>query len=90
MSVLEKVGIFLYVPALGASNWQAQEYFQHSGEIISRKFHEVMVAVMRFSIDLIKPKDLTFSTIPPEILKDNRYMPHFKVIFYIFSYLLFL
>lgn len=90
MSVLEKVRIFLYVLFLGSSNRQAQERFQYSCETISRNFHKVMVALMRFSIDLIKLKDSTFSTIPPEILKDNRYMPHFKVIFYTFSYLLFL
>lgn len=80
MTVLEKVGMFLYVLSLGASNRQVQEHFQHSGETVSRNFREVLKAMMRFSIDLIKPKDLTFSTIPSEILNDERYMPHFKVL----------
>ncbi|XP_050222661.1 uncharacterized protein LOC126672750 [Mercurialis annua] len=78
MSTLEKVGIFLFILSLGASNRQAQERFQRSDETISRVFREVLKSMMRFSIDVIKPKDLTFSTIPLEIQDDERYMPHFK------------
>ena len=80
MTVLEKVGMFLYTLSLGASNRQVQEHFQHSGKTVSRNFHEVLKTIMRFSIDLIKPKDPTFSTIPSEILNDERCMPHFKVL----------
>ena len=86
MTVLEKVGMFLYVLSLGASNRQVQERFQHSGETVSRNFHEVLKTMMRFSIDLIKPKDPTFSTIPSEILNDERYMPHLKVLKFLFYY----
>ncbi|KAF2316316.1 hypothetical protein GH714_041657 [Hevea brasiliensis] len=64
--------------ALGASNRQVQERFQHSGETVSRNFHEVLKAMLCLSIDMIKPTDPTFSNIPPEILNDDRYMPHFK------------
>ncbi|KAJ9175419.1 hypothetical protein P3X46_013976 [Hevea brasiliensis] len=78
MTILEKVGMFLYVLALGASNRQVQERFQHSGETVSRNFHEVLKAMLCLSIDMIKPTDPTFSNIPPEILNDDRYMPHFK------------
>ncbi|XP_021677645.2 uncharacterized protein LOC110662822 [Hevea brasiliensis] len=81
MTILEKVGMFLYVLALGASNRQVQERFQHSGETVSRNFHEVLKAMLCLSIDMIKPTDPTFSNIPPEILNDDRYMPHFKVYF---------
>jgi chromosome condensin MukBEF MukE localization factor len=36
MSIEERVGIFLFIVGLGASNREAQERFQHSGETISR------------------------------------------------------
>jgi len=42
MSVIEKVGMFLYTLALGASNREVQERFQHSGETMSRNFNEVL------------------------------------------------
>ncbi|KAF2312025.1 hypothetical protein GH714_027783 [Hevea brasiliensis] len=74
----EKVGMFLYVLALGASNRQVQEKFQHSVETVSRNFHEVLKAMLCLSIDMIKPIDPMFSNIPPEVLNDDRYMPHFK------------
>ncbi|KAJ9147539.1 hypothetical protein P3X46_029689 [Hevea brasiliensis] len=78
MTILEKVGMFLYVLVLGASNRQVQERFHHSGETVSRNFHEVLKAMLCLSIDMIKLTDPTFSNIPPEILNDDRYMPHFK------------
>jgi hypothetical protein len=34
-SVIEKVAMFLYTIALGATNRQVQERFQHSGETVS-------------------------------------------------------
>ena len=46
MTVLEKVGMFLYVLFLGASNRQVHECFQYSGETVSRNFHEVLKAMM--------------------------------------------
>ncbi|KAJ9145635.1 hypothetical protein P3X46_027997 [Hevea brasiliensis] len=58
MTILEKVGMFLYVLALGASNRQVQERFQHSGETVSRNFHEVLKAMLCLSIDMIKSTDL--------------------------------
>ncbi|WCJ41876.1 hypothetical protein M5689_022715 [Euphorbia peplus] len=78
MSILEKVGIFLYVLAQGASNRAVQERFQHSGETVSRVFHEVLKAMIQFSMNLIKPRDHTISRTPDEILNDERYMPYFK------------
>jgi hypothetical protein len=36
LTVEEKVGIFLYIVRRGASNRDAQERFQHSGETITR------------------------------------------------------
>lgn len=86
MSVQQKVAIFLYILARGASNRDARERFQHSGETISRAFHEVLEAIsgrskgyMGLARDVIKPKDPTFQYVPPQIADDERYMPYFKV-----------
>ncbi|XP_021687091.2 uncharacterized protein LOC110669657 [Hevea brasiliensis] len=50
----------------------------HSGETVSRNFHEVLKAMLCLSIDIIKPDALNAQNILPEILNDDRYMPHFK------------
>ncbi|XP_058747077.1 uncharacterized protein LOC131620071 [Vicia villosa] len=42
VTVVEKVGIFVYTLAMGASNRDVRERFQHFGETISRVFHEVL------------------------------------------------
>jgi len=79
MCVFEKVGIFLYTIALGASNREVQERFQHSGETISRYFNEVLRSVCSLATDLIQPADPGFVNTPREIVNNPRYMPHFKV-----------
>jgi hypothetical protein len=79
MCVYEKVGIFLYTIALGASNREVQERFQHSGETISRYFNEVLKSVCSLAADLIQPADPGFVNTPCEIVNNPRYMPHFKV-----------
>ena len=86
MTVIEKVGIFVYTLALGVSNRDVSERFQRSGETISRAFHEVLEAITGRSKgyhglarEMIKPKDPTFQETPAKIMNDNRYMPYFKV-----------
>jgi hypothetical protein len=86
MTVEEKVGIFVYTLAMGASNRDVRERFQHSGETIRRAFHEILEAISGRSRgykglarDIIRPKDPTFQFIPPHISNDERYMPYFKV-----------
>ncbi|XP_076927603.1 uncharacterized protein LOC143591215 [Bidens hawaiensis] len=85
MSTCEKVGIFLYTLALGLSNRDVGERFQHSRETISRAFHEVLEAIagrdkgfQGLARDIIRPKDPTFDFIPPQILNNKRYMLYFK------------
>uniref|UniRef100_A0A803LBP0 DDE Tnp4 domain-containing protein n=1 Tax=Chenopodium quinoa TaxID=63459 RepID=A0A803LBP0_CHEQI len=78
MSTLEKLGIFLYVLSIGASNREAQERFQHSGETISRVFKEVLDATQGLSRDILRPRDPEFKEIPNQIANDTRYMPYFK------------
>ncbi|KAG5223875.1 protein ALP [Salix suchowensis] len=81
MCVIEKVGMFLFTLAVGASNRHVQERFQHSGETVSRCMKEVLRALCLFAIDIIKPTDPDFTNTPIEIAMDPRFMPHFKVIF---------
>ncbi|PWA67415.1 hypothetical protein CTI12_AA318620 [Artemisia annua] len=85
MSVVEKVGVFIYILAVGVSNRDVGERFQRSGETISRAFHEVLEAItgrengfQGLAHDIIRPKDPSFQFIPSQIMNDQRYMPYFK------------
>ncbi|XP_052301365.1 protein ALP1-like [Populus trichocarpa] len=78
MSVIEKVLMFLFTIAVGASNRQVQERFQHSGETISRCFKEVLKSLRLFAVEVIKPVDPQFTSTPREIAMNPRFMPHFK------------
>ncbi|XP_058775533.1 uncharacterized protein LOC131649792 [Vicia villosa] len=85
MTVVEKVDIFMYTLAMGASNRDVRERFQHYGETISRAFHEVLEAIsgksrgyQGLARDIIRPKDSTFQFVPPHIANYERYMPYFK------------
>jgi hypothetical protein len=57
MSVIEKAVMFLFTIAIGASNRQVQERFQHSGETISRCFKKVLKSLRLFVVEVIKPVD---------------------------------
>ena len=72
---------------MGASNRDTQEWFQHSSEIVSRVFKEVLDAMDNLSRDIIKPRDPKFKEVPPQIANDARYMPHFKVTKYVLMHL---
>jgi len=79
MSVIEKVAMFLFTIAVGASNREVQEIFQHSDEIISRCFKEVLKSLCLFTVEVIKPVDPQFTSTSREIAMNPRYMPHFNV-----------
>jgi len=57
MSVIEKAAMFLFTIAIGESNRQVQERFQHSGETISRCFKEVLKSLRLFAVEVIKLVD---------------------------------
>ncbi|KNA09332.1 hypothetical protein SOVF_154580 [Spinacia oleracea] len=78
MSILEKVGLFVYILSKAQSNRDAHERFQHSGETVSRIFKEVLDAMDGLSRDILRPRDPEFKEIPSQIVDDTRYMPHFK------------
>jgi len=82
MSVVEKVGIFIYTLAMGASNRDVGERFQRFVERISRAFHEVLEAISArnsgykgLAHDILRPNDSTFQSILSYIFSDARYMP---------------
>ncbi|KAH9743732.1 DDE Tnp4 domain-containing protein [Citrus sinensis] len=47
-------------------------------DTMSRYFGEALDTICCLSVDLIKSFDPEFKDIPKEILRDSRYMPHFK------------
>jgi hypothetical protein len=59
-SVIDKVAMFLYTIALGASNRQVQERFQHFGETMSQYFNVVFKIICLLAVDIIKPEDYEF------------------------------
>ena len=78
MHTMEALAIFLYILGDGSSNQRAQNRFKHSGETISRKFEEVLFAVVELGRDIVRPKDPNFPTVHDRIRKDRRMWPHFK------------
>ena len=46
MTTYEMLAIFLFICGGSESNRRAQNKFKHSGETISRKFHEVLEYVV--------------------------------------------
>jgi hypothetical protein len=53
MNTYEILGIFLFICAGCESNRNGQNRFKHSGEIISRKFHEVLDCVIALWLEII-------------------------------------
>ncbi|KAF7141967.1 hypothetical protein RHSIM_Rhsim06G0077900 [Rhododendron simsii] len=75
ISVQEQVAIFLWIVGQGANNRNAQERFQHSGETISRHFHNVLQNAM--AIEWIKPWPWPREEVHSKILGNSKYYPHF-------------
>nr|KAJ0190582.1 hypothetical protein LSAT_V11C800418470 [Lactuca sativa] len=78
ISIEESVGIFLMTLAHGCSNRFVQEFFNHSGETIHRHFHTVLEAVLKLSVDIIKPYANYNDDVPEYILNNPQYYPMFK------------
>ena len=79
MCVFEKTEMFLYITTTSASNGEVQDIFQHSGEIVSKYFTEVLKSVCSLAIDFIKPEHPELLNTSHEIANNPRYIPHFKV-----------
>ncbi|XP_057426609.1 uncharacterized protein LOC130720044 [Lotus japonicus] len=78
VGVEEMVGIFLNIVGHGVGNRLTQEMFQHSGETVSRHFHNVLTACLKLSIAYIKPHDHMFRDSQTKLRNDQRYWPFFK------------
>jgi hypothetical protein len=72
------VAMFLVVVGHGVGNRMIQERFQHSGETVSRHFHDVLFACLSLSMKYIKPQDPLFRNSHAKIRGDPRYWPFFK------------
>ncbi|KAF0728661.1 hypothetical protein Ae201684_013619 [Aphanomyces euteiches] len=68
--------IFLYIVGEGASNRSAQERFQHSGDTISKVFHQVLSANL-LRVPTMMPASLP-SWCPNEIQENPKWFPFFK------------
>ncbi|RWR90919.1 putative myb/SANT-like domain-containing protein [Cinnamomum micranthum f. kanehirae] len=76
LPVEEQLAMFMMVIAHAHTNRVIQDRFQHSGETIHRHFRQVLIAMMMFAKDMIKPPPL--DTVPKEILLNPRFEPYFK------------
>jgi hypothetical protein len=76
--VEELVVMFLNTLGHGFGNRIVQEWFQHSGEIFSRHFTHVLMAVLRMAIDIINHIDREFMDVQRKIRDDEQYWPYFK------------
>lgn len=73
----EKVRIFLWITAHAASNRTIQECFQHSGDTVSRYFHQVLQAINRLVSKYIK-LPLLMSEIPIMITSNSNFYGFFN------------
>ncbi|KAL5709743.1 hypothetical protein ACHQM5_020396 [Ranunculus cassubicifolius] len=76
MSVVEQVAIFLITVGHNERNRMIRDRFQHSGETISRHFNNVLRAISKFSISMIRPP--SFAVVPSNIRRNPKYWPYFN------------
>jgi len=77
MCTKEALGMFLWTCGAPQSFRQVKNKFRHSLESISRKFSDVLEAIMRMAFHIVRPKDPLFSTVHPR-LQEPRFGPHFR------------
>jgi hypothetical protein len=78
MDTYEMLAFFLFICGGRESNRRGQTRFKHSGETISRKFHEVLNSTVAMAKDYLRPTNPNFRTVHKRIRKDKRAYPHFK------------
>jgi hypothetical protein len=78
MNTYEILAIFLFICSGCESNWRCQNKFKHSGETISRKFHEVLDCLVAMAEQYLRPTNPNFPTVHKRIRNDKRAYPHFK------------
>jgi hypothetical protein len=78
VNTYEMLAIFLFICGGCESNRRGQNKFKHSGETISRKFHEVLDSVLAMAEHFLRPTDPNFRNVHKRIRTDKRAYPHFK------------
>ena len=80
-TVEHQVHVFMYIISTDASNRTAQECFRHSGETISRHFHEVLEGILHLEEFYMKQPAESgngYIPVPQEITKSPKYYPYFQ------------
>ena len=72
----EKIAMFIDILGHGASNWEVQENFQHSGSTLSLCFQEVLAAMLILHTKYVHQPKL-FDPTPDTILQNRKYSPYF-------------
>ncbi|XP_042485205.1 uncharacterized protein LOC122065457 [Macadamia integrifolia] len=75
ITVEEQLAMSIMIMAHNVRNSIIQERFQHSGETVSRVFHNILRALNTYARELIQPP--SFNEIPAKIRGDRRYHPYF-------------
>lgn len=78
MSVKENVAIFLHMCGHNITQQTAMHTFGHSAETISRKFHEVLVALVSMATDMFSPDPASLMQVHPKLQSNKYYWPYFK------------
>jgi hypothetical protein len=77
MCTKEALGMFLWTCGAPQSIRQVKNKFKHSLETISRKFDEVLEALISLVFHFIRPKGPQFGTVHHK-LQEPRFWPHFR------------
>ncbi|KAL9662864.1 hypothetical protein QQ045_027699 [Rhodiola kirilowii] len=77
ISVLEQVGMTLYILAKGASYRHVADTFKRSPTSVGKYFHRVLEALMELSFDVIMPHK-SVDDVPAKIANSSMYFPYFK------------
>ena len=73
--------MFLHIVATDASNRDAKESFQHSGETVSRYFHLLITAILQLEEHYVNQPSKAcagYTPIPQEISKSRKFYPYFQ------------
>ncbi|KAL9672593.1 hypothetical protein QQ045_028844 [Rhodiola kirilowii] len=77
ISVLEQVGMTLYLLAKGASYRHVADTFKRSPTSVGKYFHRVVEALMKLSFNVIRPHK-SLDEVPAKIANSSMYFPYFQ------------
>ena len=77
IGIAEKIAMYMYSVGHGASNERICDCFQHSGETVSRCFHEVSDALVILHKHMVRLPQAPYLT-PSRILSNPKFTPYFN------------